>query len=860
MKWPTGGYPHTWLTVYIILYAACIPLSVLFFSFGFFKSGNIAGDNEKLADREERIVEVSRNSKGEKSGCLHSIKSCWQHSPPMPQQIHVITALCQLIAQQFMISQLYRHGFVNSGDFLNTEMDFLYQRARQLATNLPMGETRLTGFQITAEELRGSPLAPNLLPLLMNFRLFGIPLEFVNLVLALSAYACTYPAVFWRVSKSFSLVFSLHMVVHCAAVIWVYLGFSILFRIQETNYNSVRPVGLGQYLVQSRNWPFYHPLAIIATFVASLVLMTLAPIALYSYGYNKYFVNVVNFQAKIRIRAGSSAGQSDYSDYKRRNYSRPPSRELCCDGYAPHTIAIVLLVLIVVARASTIYALMILYQHEEKPLLLTCIIVDVVYLFTWILLWLMLTLKREWSFNVSHSVHEIYALQKGLATGHIKGNENPSQLKNSIIVMQKDHMFVTDDQAAKQSLLRHIQRGHFETSEEIYWSKTNGNQDSANSRKLPVGESANNTPETSRLIQRPMEDSIAYNSVVRRGPPSHSAQITVRGNDSPPEGRGQNTFGTLQRNQNANYTSTLQWSTPSAQRSAPAGPWPTQQEAYASIHKAKEHALYQRRDSADNQNYGKIENNYGNYGTYARMAPQSRIPIPPGQQVNAMSLNSSGYSQQQINSPSVMSAVRQSPLLSERSSYTGHDGTGSKVMSTSSRDQSPYQRSAIKLTSFNASEKGVVYSSVPSQWATQKVPPGQPSQLLYSANKPTLSASSSQQEQCFTPTSTLTSQGSASNYEGQTPTPGSPQTNAPLYGRNISGNGGVYGTLGDDSTYADRTLQKPLRVVSTGSTTVRHSVKVVGSRNDDSANFSLTSSNGSSEANKTSNDFATSIV
>lgn len=51
-----------------------------------------------------------------------------------------------------------------SGDFLNTEMDFLYQRARQLATNLPMGETRLTGFQITAEELRGSPLAPNLLP------------------------------------------------------------------------------------------------------------------------------------------------------------------------------------------------------------------------------------------------------------------------------------------------------------------------------------------------------------------------------------------------------------------------------------------------------------------------------------------------------------------------------------------------------------------------------------------------------------------------------------------------------------------------------------------------------------------------
>uniref|UniRef100_A0A0K0D7B1 XK-related protein n=1 Tax=Angiostrongylus cantonensis TaxID=6313 RepID=A0A0K0D7B1_ANGCA len=113
MKWPTGGYPHVWLTIYITLYAVCIPLSLLFFSFGFFKSGNIAGDNEKLADREDRVIELSANRRGQKSGCLHTVKSCWQHSPPMPQQIHVVTALCQLVAQQFMIAQFCRHGFVN---------------------------------------------------------------------------------------------------------------------------------------------------------------------------------------------------------------------------------------------------------------------------------------------------------------------------------------------------------------------------------------------------------------------------------------------------------------------------------------------------------------------------------------------------------------------------------------------------------------------------------------------------------------------------------------------------------------------------------------------------------------------------
>lgn len=43
-------------------------------------------------------------------------------------------------------------------------MDFLFHRARQLGTNLPSGETRLQGFQITKDELNGSPLGPPLLP------------------------------------------------------------------------------------------------------------------------------------------------------------------------------------------------------------------------------------------------------------------------------------------------------------------------------------------------------------------------------------------------------------------------------------------------------------------------------------------------------------------------------------------------------------------------------------------------------------------------------------------------------------------------------------------------------------------------
>uniref|UniRef100_A0AC35G6I6 Uncharacterized protein n=1 Tax=Panagrolaimus sp. PS1159 TaxID=55785 RepID=A0AC35G6I6_9BILA len=113
MKWPHGAYPHTWLTVYISLYGTCIPLCVLFLAFGVFKTGNLAGDNDQLSARTERILEITGPTRN--SCCLRFIKSLWLHGPPLPQTIHVILAISQLFAQQVMLAQLYRFGFINSG-------------------------------------------------------------------------------------------------------------------------------------------------------------------------------------------------------------------------------------------------------------------------------------------------------------------------------------------------------------------------------------------------------------------------------------------------------------------------------------------------------------------------------------------------------------------------------------------------------------------------------------------------------------------------------------------------------------------------------------------------------------------------
>lgn len=181
-----------------------------------------------------------------------------------------------------------------------------------------------------------------------------------------------------------------------------------------------------------------------------------------------------------------------------------------------------------------------------------------------------------------------------------------------------------------------------------------------------------------------------------------------------------------------------------------------------------------------------------------------------------------------------LSSIRQSPLLSDRSGINVPP-----PQPLVSREQSPYQRSAIKLSSFSENKGSGIYgtSGIGSgnnvQWGgAQRAAPGQPGQLLWNPpgatnghNKSSLTSttnSSQNDEQCFTPTSTLTSHGS--NY---TPTPGSPQGSNPIYSR-INGasstSSNLYGVASKESQYADRTLQKaPIKstTVTTGNTILR---------------------------------------
>uniref|UniRef100_A0A0N4UHM3 PH domain-containing protein n=1 Tax=Dracunculus medinensis TaxID=318479 RepID=A0A0N4UHM3_DRAME len=628
-----------------------------------------------------------------------------------------------------------------------------------------------------------------------------------------------------------------------------------------------------------------------------------------------------------------------------------------------------LLVLIVVVKVPSIYALMVIFQHEEKPLLLSCIIIDIAYLFLWIIFWLILTLKREWNFKVIHQAHEIISLQSGHQTmANIllpsASDKNITDLKNALILMHGEQMYITDDPTVKQNILRYAQRGT--TSDEIYWLRSNGAQ-SPSTRKIPFNENMKGTPEMNRLLgnsamHRRCSDTnssptAAYQSITRsvvssgmQAASNHHTYLDISkyNYDSGhiDDKNISNTFGTLQRNPRTEYMSSLNRQSnvqlkrkSSAQGSINStfehGRQAMHSDAYASIHKGSLRTMIPQTDTMaqrkiptskeepiSNSTYSNNRSPYdNNYSTYVKLPQQTRA-------LHSQEVNNKQNSDQPLKNVGNVFGLQQmmnsqrNPSENEIPSSIGSIGAspvGETRLRTSisCRESSPYQRSTnLKLSSFtshandsNDSQKQLKQAlNAPCTsigWSQRfPQPSNQQSSVQWLINPAynkasTGSTDSGQHEPCFSPTSTLTSQGSASNASNysshHTPVPNSPNTPQNTSGfvrqsgganhYNFSDNSDLYGNVSNNSiinhqncntiTVDEQELtlrakdQKPLRnFISTGNTSVRHQIRVIQGSRQDSANYSLNSNETATENMRTGDgdnstdtvDFATSIV
>lgn len=118
-------------------------------------------------------------------------------------------------------------------------------------------------------------------------------LEFVNLAIALMAWAVRYPSVFWHTSKTFAFVFSLQMIANGIDILLSFAGASVLYKLQT----------LGQGLPMQAPALILNGTVTIALTILAVILTIASSMVLYLYGHGKLAV-------KIRDRRLITAKQS----------------------------------------------------------------------------------------------------------------------------------------------------------------------------------------------------------------------------------------------------------------------------------------------------------------------------------------------------------------------------------------------------------------------------------------------------------------------------------------------------------------------------------------------------------------------
>ncbi|KRY48944.1 Protein tincar [Trichinella britovi] len=408
----------SFLPLYIGLHGLAVTLLPFFIVSAIFKVGNLANDCVRIGEKRPPIIHTAGN------WCCRKLKACWLHGLPVTQTLHLIIASTFLLCGALVEAEFQGdESQLRIDEIWFTELKFVYRNQR----------FRIPSY---APYENDSRIEQKLHQTVIPVRTFGISLPFLNYACALAAFAIVYPSVFWRASRSFSLVFSMHLMIHAISALFCFVAYSILRQVYIAGLYD--PAHQTPFLLQE---PF-----LVIIYLATTAVMLFASMVVYGYGYNKYCLCVLSAR-----------------------------------GYSAHIAAIVMLVMMVLCKAPILYDLMVLYQHQPQPMLLSCIISDVCYLFLWILLWLGLTLKRDWTFTVRHTLTELGNLLD------MRTLEGQACNESTLILLSDELAFATNNECKKLALLQAAEKCNNASkgAGEVYWLKSHhGTEDSTKSQKL----------------------------------------------------------------------------------------------------------------------------------------------------------------------------------------------------------------------------------------------------------------------------------------------------------------------------------------------------------------------------------------
>ena len=232
--------------------------------------------------------------------------------------------------------------------------------------------------------------------------------EFVNYLLAMIIYSLRYAAVFWYTNATFSATFAAILLVATVHNIFAYCGMGVLYKF-SVNLHAIE----GVELVLSNT-------AVLILYLCACAVMFCSMLSIFNYGYCHY---VETCRAFLKTH---------FPTYARYVAKMPVG----CQGYVPHLVATVTLILYVALRAPVVYDYVTLYRKTGFDILLTCIIIDAVYMLMWIAVWFAFTVKQTWDFSVNPQMDIIQQPQRtagALAVSSSRQNGQPPQAEVTVI-------------------------------------------------------------------------------------------------------------------------------------------------------------------------------------------------------------------------------------------------------------------------------------------------------------------------------------------------------------------------------------------------------------------------------------------
>ncbi|PAA86880.1 hypothetical protein BOX15_Mlig030458g2, partial [Macrostomum lignano] len=307
------------------------------------KTANYAEDGVQIGrDRDCLRVAIAETSSG--AGAQATVGTCMsrlrRHFMPYTCLLHVLTAFCLLIPMPVLEAAEIHHAKRPSDEIWRTNLDFIYH-PKASATN-------------------------------------SVCPEVFNLMLALAILLVRYPSTFWFSNRAFAFMFSVILCVCGLHIVLSYEATSVLFKASMSN-DVVTQVNL-------------LPPAIIALHSIGDLLLLVANIAFFEFGYAQMLSNLRKYRNYLQLEASSSVSD--------RSISSCNDETPCWLNYAPHLAGILLMVVAVLCKAPVLWDWVGLYRVHQQPAMLAAVVSGGIYLSLWVSVWFLLGFKANWKFNI----------------------------------------------------------------------------------------------------------------------------------------------------------------------------------------------------------------------------------------------------------------------------------------------------------------------------------------------------------------------------------------------------------------------------------------------------------------------------